>query len=158
MNIPPPANAQRGFGLMEVLITVLIMAIGLLGMASLQLNSLRNNTSAYERSQANILAYDIIDRMRANRDVARANGYNTDIGDTVTTVDCLGTGANCSPQDLAGFDLSQWKAEVANLLPNGDAAITTDGDVITVTIQWEDNRSAATAEDRVVSFSLNTVL
>ena len=73
---------QYGFTLLEVLVTVIIMTIGMLGVAGLQLASMRSNHSAYLRTQATIAAYSLIDRMRA--DPAEFNGkrFNTTSGDT----------------------------------------------------------------------------
>ena len=62
-----PVNKQQGAGLIEVLVTVLILGTSLLALAALQSRSLQYNHSAYLRSQANILAYDILDRVRINR-------------------------------------------------------------------------------------------
>jgi type IV pilus modification protein PilV len=62
----PPGMGQHGFTLVEVLVTVVILAVGLLGLAGLQAVSMRNNHSAYERTQAVQLAYDMADRVRAN--------------------------------------------------------------------------------------------
>ena len=62
------AHRSRGFTLVEVLVALVVLSIGLLGVAALQLTSLRSNHSSAMRSQATFLAYDIIDRMRANRD------------------------------------------------------------------------------------------
>ena len=72
-----PRSAARGVGLIEVLIAVLVMAIGLLGIAAMQATALRNSQSSLERSQAVIQSYGILDAMRANLDVARAGTYNT---------------------------------------------------------------------------------
>jgi len=57
---------HKGFTLIEVLVSMIVLAIGLLGLAGLQMSSLRNNLSAYHRSQATQLAYDMADRMRTN--------------------------------------------------------------------------------------------
>lgn len=154
MNRKNPRTAQQGFSLMEVLVTVLILAIGLLGLASLQLNALRNNTSAQERSQATVLAYEIADRMRSNRVTARAGGYDIGLGVAAgTPTDCAT--AACAPAQLAGFDVAQWKADVARLLPAGDAAIATDASgIVTITLQWLDDR----ASNATVTFTMSTVL
>lgn len=119
----------RGFSLLEVLIAVLVLSIGLLGMAGLQLNSLKFNESANVRSQATTLAYDVTDRMRANRAAARAGDYVTGLSDTTIT----GT-------SRSKIDLQQWKAEIGNKLPDGKAAIAVAGDIATVTIQWDESR------------------
>ncbi|HLE93281.1 MAG TPA: type IV pilus modification protein PilV, partial [Sulfuricaulis sp.] len=60
------AFQHRGFSLIEVLVALLVLSIGLLGLAALQTTSLQYNTGSYFRTQATFLAYDIIDRMRAN--------------------------------------------------------------------------------------------
>ena len=57
---------SRAFTLIEVMIAMIILAVGLLGMASLTVRSQQSNESAYARSQASLLAYDIIERMRTN--------------------------------------------------------------------------------------------
>lgn len=64
---PSPSADQRGATLIEVLVAMLVLSIGLLGLAGMQMTALKSNQSAYYRSQATVLAYDIIDRMRANR-------------------------------------------------------------------------------------------
>ena len=69
-------RSQRGAGLIEVLVAVLVLAIGLLGIAAMQTTALRNNQSALERSQAVIQSYAILDAMRANREQAQAGAYN----------------------------------------------------------------------------------
>lgn len=70
-------NRQQGFTLMEVLVTVIIMAIGLLGVAGLQLAGMRSNHSAFLRTQATIAAYDLIDRMRADPQAFDGVQYST---------------------------------------------------------------------------------
>jgi type IV pilus assembly protein PilV len=122
-----------GLSLIEVLIALLVITVGLLGMAGLQAYSLKNNTSAYHRSQANTLGYDIIDSMRANRDVALGGGYNLAIDDSP------------SGSDLAGRDLLGWREKLAQLLPNGTGAVSCNNPVASVcliSVRWDDNRDA----------------
>jgi type IV pilus assembly protein PilV len=125
------ARRSRGFTLVEALVALLVLSIGLLGIASLQLSSLRWNHGASMRSQATLLAYDMIDRMRANQ-VAAANGeYTTVVGGTVSS----GT--------VAKDDIARWKLNLANTLPSGDGSVT--GPVtgeFTITVQWDDSRGA----------------
>lgn len=61
------SNTQSGFTLIEILVTMLVMAIGFLGLAALQTSGLQQSQNTYFRTQADILARDIADRMRANR-------------------------------------------------------------------------------------------
>jgi len=148
------AGKERGFTLIEVLVTVIILAIGLLGLAGLQLGGLRYSFSAYQRSQATIMANDIVDRMRANRNVATAGGYDIDIGDDPNDVDCTGVGANCSAASLANADLFEWKQSLADTLPAGDGAIANNGGTFTITIQWDDTRG----EEAAKTLAVDTVL
>lgn len=141
----PRRKLQQGFTLLEVLVTMVVMALGLLGYAGLQMASLKNSASAYQRSQATILAYDMIDRMRANRGQAVAGFYNITIG---------GTSAGAG---IAGADLVDWKALVGNALPGGDASITVDGTGnVLITIQWADKRDRSASANS--TFNTQTVL
>lgn len=124
---------QKGFTLLEVLVAILVLSIGLLGLAGLMASSLRNNHSAYYRSQATWLAYDVIDRMRTNRPNAADYG--------------VAIGAASAAGGLAGADIAGWKAEIAETLPGGDASVVvvTAGEARTVTvdIQWNDARGTS---------------
>lgn len=151
MNAPPkldpscPAlrdRPQRGFSLIEVLVTVLILAIGLLGLAGLQSTALRSNHSAYLRSQATVLAYDIIDRMRANRTAALNGAYTVSWGGTLTG------------SSMAATDIGAWKANLAALLPLGDGRVELAGTRFTVTVRWDDSRGQESAKE----FALRTDL
>lgn len=143
-------DQERGFTLIEVLVTVIILAIGLLGLAGLQLSGLRYTHSAYQNSQATILGNDIIDRMRVNRLVAEAGDYNIAIGATPTSASCIGIGANCPPETLADADLTEWKQSLAAILPLGDGAIAQNGTTFTITVQWDDSRGAEPAKTLTV--------
>lgn len=129
---PGHRNSQRGNTLIEVLVALLVLSIGLLGVAGLQLTSLRNNRSAHLRSQAQVMAYDITDRMRANRQLAVDTGaYNIAIGIPATG----GT--------LAGDDLVRWKEAILNSLPSGDGSVqVVNTNVVLITVQWVDQLSA----------------
>ena len=146
----------KGFTLLEILVTLVILAIGLLGVASLQLNALRFSHSAYMRTQASLLAYDMADRMRANRNSI----YTTDIGDSYSSVDCS---TSCDPIDIRDLDLYEWKQALSQRLPSGDGNIiapTTGAYIYTITIQWNDSRgetdSANIADASVQQFTYKT--
>lgn len=134
------SGRHGGFTLIEVLVTVIVLAIGLLGLAGLQLGGLRYSYSAYQRSQATIMANDIIDRMRANPTVAGTGSYNISIGTMPGAKSCTGTAANCSATDMANADLYEWKQSLAAVLPSGDGSIVNNGSTFTITIQWDDTR------------------
>lgn len=120
-----------GFSLIEVLIAVLILGIGLLGVASLQVVGLQNNQGAYVQSQATTLAYQITDAMRANRQSAISGAYNIGMGATPPT-----------GQSAAAQDLRDWVNNVQTLLPDGQGAIrvTANGEV-RVQLRWLDERT-----------------
>jgi type IV pilus assembly protein PilV len=147
-------HSQKGFTLIEILVAVVVLSIGLLGLAGLQARSLQFNKSAEQRSQATILAYDIIDRMRANRALAEAGSYDLALGTGPgATVNCE-TGT-CSTANLATYDLNQWLCllgswdasaacgnfGIEGLLLEGDGAVVRAGNTVTVTIRWTDDRS-----------------
>lgn len=126
---------ERGMTLVEALVALVVLSIGLLGVAALQMTSLRNNHSAHVRSQATALAYDISDRMRANRTDALAGAYDVVLGGSVAGV------------TLAATDVTAWKQAIAAVLPGGDGALLIDpvSRVVTITIQWDDSRGAEAA-------------
>jgi len=135
---------QRGFSLLEALIAFLVLSIGLLGMAALQLTGLKQNQSALFRSHATFQAYQITDRMRANRENAENGDYSRDIGDPDPTAGAL-----------ADEDVIDWLSNLSSVLPAGDGAIAINGDVVTVTIQWDDSRAGGADTQQ---FSMNTML
>lgn len=124
---------------MEVLIALLVLAIGLLGLAALQTIGIKLNQESYLRSQAVLIAYDIIDRIRANPVAKTAGSYNSiATTDTFTAPACTGAGANCTTGDIATYDLASWKARIASTLPMGTGSISTNGNRRTVTIGWRE--------------------
>jgi len=146
-----------GFTLIEVLVSIVILSIGLLGIAKLMLFSSRSNDSAYLRSQATALAYEILDNMRANRQEAIAGTYQTPQAAAAGAPPgkiCLGA-VQCNTTELATYDIYEWKLRLSNTsalpgaLPNGQGsvAIATVGSQTTVTIQvfWDDSVAAGVA-------------
>ncbi|MHB1677040.1 MAG: type IV pilus modification protein PilV [Sulfuriferula sp.] len=119
---------QHGFTMLEVLVALVIMSIGLVGLVGLTMTSAKNNQSAFQRSQANWMAYDIIDCMRANRTAAQGAAYNVALGSAA------------SGNGVAYTDVSVWKQELANAFPAGDGSVQVQNGVATVTIRWDDSR------------------
>src|SRR5690606_37396381 len=110
-------GASAGFTLIEVLIAVLVMSIGLLGIAALQTATVQFNRGAHLRSQATSLAYDIADRMRANRAAALADAYDVVFADPAPAC-----GAPAG-DTVAEQDLSAWQMALACALPLGNGQI-----------------------------------
>jgi len=122
-------RAQRGVTLIETLVALLVLSIGLLGVAGLQMTSLQNNRGAHMRSQASVLAYAIADRMRANRTVAlTAPGYSVTFGN------------NVAGSTLLALDVQNWKTTIANTLPAGDGEIALEPatNQVRISVRWTD--------------------
>ncbi len=109
------SKTQDGFGLLEVLVAVLVLSVGLLGLAGLHVAGMRNNHSAYYRTQATILSYEIIDRMRVNAANARDGDY-----DVASIAEYDQTSGSQAIEDLA-----EWKGNL-DILPSFDGSIDCD--------------------------------
>jgi type IV pilus assembly protein PilV len=129
---------QTGFGLVEVLIALLIVSIGLLGIASLQVLALKNVGSSMERSQAVIQTYSYMDVLRANRDQATISG--------------LDMGLTCDPENLAASQVEQreWLTQLqATVGPQACGQVDCLGDgKCTITVQWDDSRADGGSEEQ----------
>ena len=125
----------NGFSLLEVLITILVVSLGLLGMAALIISGVRSNNIAHYRSVATKQAEDIADRMRANLAGVTAGAYNDLTANIPTSSDCMAT--VCSAAQMAAYDHSQWNTANSRLLPGGQG--TVNGNVTagyTITLMW----------------------
>ena len=112
---------QSGFTMVEVLVALIVLAIGLLGIAALYLNSLQSGRTAVYRTGAVNLAADLADRIRMNRTAQAA--YGSLFADAEAAVGACVTTGGCSDADLASTDLANWKAEIADQLPNGEGQV-----------------------------------
>lgn len=136
-------RVQQGWSLLEVLITLVVVAVGLLGNATLLSLTLSHNHSAHMRSLATLLSYDIIDCMRANRPAATAGNYN------------IALGSSPSSGSQANRDLGYWKTQLAALLPSGDGSVTVDNQGgTTVVIRWNDDRDGANPQSLTVQSNI----
>lgn len=124
---------------------MVVLAIGLLGLAGLQTVSLRNNQSAYFRSQATQLAYDMADKIRANyadsKNLASSTYITIALADATNQSDCKQVSSSCSTVNMAENDLYQWRQDLNNALPTYTASITVDAatQVFNITVNWDDN-------------------
>lgn len=123
---------ERGFSMLEILISLLVLSIGLLGLASLQVVGLQNNHSAYLRSQVTLLSYEIVDSMRANRQAAMDGAYN---------IENFGNQPGGHANQAVAMDLEDWWVNLRNTLPDGQARIRVDSDGnVVVRVRWLDER------------------
>ncbi|MFK7814876.1 MAG: type IV pilus modification protein PilV [Gammaproteobacteria bacterium] len=149
-------NKHTGFTLMEVLVALAVLSIGLLGMAGMQLFSLKSSHDAYKRTQATLFAYDLIEKMRANRDEALSGGYDSALNAIPATVPNCQI-SNCSTTQVANYELAEWKCGLGSytgnvscaaplnatpILPNGDGSVDRNGNVFTITITWDERNNA----------------
>ena len=148
--VVPCPRMQRGFSMIEVLVTLLIISLALLGTAGLQAYSMRLSQGGQFRTQAVFLTADLAERMEANRRGAVAGDYvvansNVPVAASTACVDAV-----CSADALAGFDLAQWQNAIAVTLPQSTwtVAQTVAGNptTYTITISWVDRLSDTTVE------------
>jgi type IV pilus assembly protein PilV len=130
---------QKGSSLIEVLVTLLIMAVGLLGLASMQMGSIKNVNNSQFRSLATTYAYDMAERMRAN-----PNGVTNGNYDNLDTSGATATSCSpCSTSALALLDQYQWKEiltqnVISGGLPSGRGTVSKNGSVYDINIEWDE--------------------
>jgi type IV pilus assembly protein PilV len=145
----PFRHCNRGASLIEVLVAVLILSLGLLGMAALQSRALKGNISSGQRAQAVMLSHYLLDVMRVDRESARGGLYNT--------------GANfiCNPNAFNGATLAEtsrrdWLTAIKQNIGRDDdntscASVACDADfVCTIQIRWDDTLSGGLANQTIV--------
>jgi type IV pilus assembly protein PilV len=135
---------QRGDTMIEVLVTIIIIAVGVLGAAALQVTTLKNLSASHSASVAAIVAQDFSERMRANPDAALAGDYDHDDVPTTTT-DCV-TNPCATAADLAAYDMETWWAQVTAVLPSGSGQVTRNAgtNIFVLTVRWDEDRSGST--------------
>ncbi|MCP4186677.1 MAG: type IV pilus modification protein PilV [Gammaproteobacteria bacterium] len=130
-------NRQSGMGMIEALIALLIISIGLLGIAALQITSLQQSSSANWHSQAVWYNYEMTDRINANRD-SLASYAGIDTAGSYGQ-DCQAT--DCTSQQMVNADAQEWQTLVGNL-PEGRGFVSQNGDLVTVSVMWNDGADA----------------
>lgn len=123
---------QRGFSLVEVLIALVILSVGMLGIAGLYVQSMQAGRTATFRHHAVTLAGDVADRIRAN---PRAAGAYTAVGGADSG--CVAMGITCSQAQMAAHDIFLWTQQAQETLPAGTVTITFDGAVTPPTYEIE---------------------
>ncbi len=136
-----PSKRQCGLGLVEILVTIVLVSIGVLGIAGLHMASLKTSQNAYMRTIAMLQAYDMADRIRANTEGAYACAYNN-IVSAPNDPNCISSG--CTAGQLAAYDAFDWNSSNAYLLPLGQGTVTGDSGTFLITVMWDEERAGAT--------------
>lgn len=134
-------HAQRGVGLIEVLIAVLVLSFGMLGLVGLQTWSLRNNQSAMERGMATVQTHSIVDAMRADRENAVNGLFDIALGDAAPG------GATFRARAVTA-----WRnALVQSLNSTATGSIDCNGRLCTIVVQWNDARAGGGATQQITT-------
>lgn len=131
-------SGQSGFSMLEILITLVVVATALLGTAGLQLYAMKVGKNSEMRTHAILLASDLAERMEANKPAAILALYAASSAAAVSSVmDC--SASACNSDNLAEFDLSEWEAAVQNTLPqsNWNVIATVSGTPPTVVASYD---------------------
>lgn len=145
---------QAGYTLIEVLIAALVLSVGVLGIAGLQITSLKNLQTSNHTGIAAMLANGIADRMWVNQAQVLANAY-VHTTDPASPPDCIG--GTCTPAQMVSFDVNDWQDQITGysrpggtvipgVLPSGSGAIAQIGTTRSyrITLRWDDDRSGST--------------
>jgi type IV pilus assembly protein PilV len=141
MHIRVAPDRSQGFTLVESLVALVVLSIGMLGIAALHVEGLRSARTALTRTTAVTLASDIADRIRANR--AGKGEYEAVVTSADTNAKCKPSGAGCTPAELARHDKALWLGAIQLALPGGTGTIDcVDPAAVpvtyTITITWSE--------------------
>jgi len=141
---------QSGFTLLEVLVAIVVISLGLLGLAGLQAATLRNNQIAYYRGIAIQQTYDMADRIRANQAGVTAGAYNNLTATIPTDPNCVTN--TCTAANMAVADHSQWNNNNARMLPAGTGTVVAaGGGAFDITVSWNENTEAGSTAQQFVT-------
>ena len=151
-------QSSQGFALLEILVTIVLMAIALLGTAAMQMYGIKVTQGAQFRSQAVVLATDLMERLEANNVGAVAGNYvAASLPATSTSIDC--TANRCTPADMAQYDLTAFARNVAQQLPSASATVSRSGAgpyVYTLTLTWQERSFRAKGAQSASSSTVET--
>jgi type IV pilus assembly protein PilV len=132
-------SRQRGLTIIESMVALVVISIGLLGMAALQLTGMRQNSSALHQSKAVWAGYTMADRIRANN--IRFADYSGIDTDNSYSQDCMSS--PCNNAQLVTADAAEWTDNMGDL-PGGRGQVTGNANQLIVTVMWDDEGTGAT--------------
>ncbi|MEQ1915207.1 MAG: type IV pilus modification protein PilV [Gallionella sp.] len=139
-------KAERGFSMLEIMITLVVVAIALLGTAGMQAFAMKVGQGGQLRNQAVYLAADMAERIETNKPLSAASGVPGYEAIVPATVNCQANA--CTSAELGVRDVNNWNLQIARLLPSGQGTITRSvaGNLYTYTIvvSWLDRRTDVT--------------
>ncbi len=141
-----PRCTQAGMTLIEVLVSLLVLAIGLLGAAAIQINALKYTDSSTMASQASFIAYDMLDRIRANVDGNATENGSANVLATYALASLSAaptSGTSARDQDL--MDFKRNIEAFAGTTAGANSRILIDRPVVTITIVWDETRADSAA-------------
>ena len=144
LNRPGSLMGHRGFSMIEVLVTLLIISLALLGTAGLQGYAMRLSQGGQFRTQAVFLAADLAERMEANKPGVVAGSYNMGLSNVANVLSTACIAAACTQSVLAAYDLSQWQNAIFATLPQSSWRVVNVGGnptTVTIIINWVDRRT-----------------
>lgn len=141
-------NSEQGFTLVEVLVAMVVLSISLLGVANLQLTGLRLAQDGIHRTQAAMLAFDMSQRILANR-LANQTGNNLYAGNSATSyaVDC--SAADCTDAEMADYDTVVWQQMIQARIPTGNSGLVAGTGSYTTTVFWWDRNGEVLLDESV---------
>ncbi len=146
---------QSGLSLIETLVALVVFAVGVLGVASLMLTSMRHSDATLARSQSTMLANEIYEMMQANQVAAEAGDYSLAMNASLLSTSQTDCGTNiCSATQIATWDLDKWGARVNRVMRGADAAVSVDTTVDPMLIQVQLSFDASQAITESFTFRL----
>ncbi|MDG2175707.1 MAG: type IV pilus modification protein PilV [Gammaproteobacteria bacterium] len=156
---------QLGSSMIEVLVSMIVLAVGILGISAMQAATLKNHQNSYLRTQAVFHSLDIVERMRSNEAGIAAGNYNNPAG--AFTSSCQAA-AGCTVSQMALNDVAIWEASVTLNMPLGVGAVCLDsspidgtstvpacdntGTIYAVKIWWDGDRDGTANQQYVMTF------
>lgn len=141
---------SSAFTLLEVMVALVIFSVGMLGLAGIQGIALKNNSTAYYRTIAMQLSYNMSDIIRANQatDGSVAADFSS-LSPTLITApskDCAvdDQTTDCNSSEMAKYDIYHWQKKLERKLPSGKGKVSQTAGVYEITVMWDEERTGAT--------------